>query len=876
MTIGFRKATKAVLSVVLMVALVITVGPTPVAGTTVTLTITMRDALAFEPDSFSAAPGDTVSLTIINAGALTHTFTLFAQADANVPVDDFDALQNYYNANTKIVDLILAAGEQDAASFTAPMTEGRYTFVCMTPGHAAGGMHGHVTIAVAEPAARSYHAMAYDSESDRVVLFGGLVVTDPPQAEVRDDTWAYDVNTDTWTNMDPVSRPSPRFYHVMAYDSESDRVVLFGGFTATGTFSDETWTYDLNTNSWTNVTPAVGPSGRANQGMAYDAESDRVVLFGGSTGFPGGTAGDVSDETWTYDLNTNSWTNVTPAVGPSARIGHVMAYDTESDQIVLFGGSTGVPQDFPENLSDDTWTFDLNTNTWTNMTPATGPSARSHLSYQGMAYDAESDRIVLFSGFHVTGVVFDTWTYDTDTNTWTDVTQATSPSAFVGHAMVYDTESDRVILFGGSNPITGNLIDETWAYDLNTNTWTNMDPATGPSAPPNLQATAGDAQVDLTWQPPSDDGGSSITNYRIYRGTTSGDLSLLDEVGNVLTYVDTDVINDITYYYAVAGVNAVGEGPQSTEVPATPVDTTKPTITISSPVNGATLNSTSVAVSGTASDNVEVEKVELTIDEMTWVLATGTTSWSGTLALAEGPNTIFARATDTAGNTATVSIAVTVDTTTPIVSITSPADGATLGSASVVVSGTASDNGAVEKVELSLDGTNYVSATGTTSWSGTLALAEGPNTIFARATDTAGNTATVSIVVTVDTVKPTAVAGEDQTVNAGAMASFDASASSDDVAIVSYEWDFGDGTTGTGETTTHIYTDPGTFTVTLTVRDAAGNADTDVLVVIVETEPVNPIPPEVVTFGVVGAIAAAAAGVALLLWRRRAGGKGKA
>ncbi|MEE9237841.1 MAG: kelch repeat-containing protein, partial [Thermoplasmata archaeon] len=124
------------------------------------------------------------------------------------------------------------------------------------------------------PSPRFYHAMAYDSESDRVVLFGGFVVTDPPEAEVGDDTWAYDVNTDTWTNMDPVSRPSPRFYHAMAYDSESDRVVLFGGSTAT-TFSDETWTYDLNTNTWTDVTPAVGPSGRANQGMAYDAESDR-------------------------------------------------------------------------------------------------------------------------------------------------------------------------------------------------------------------------------------------------------------------------------------------------------------------------------------------------------------------------------------------------------------------------------------------------------------------------------------------------------------------------------------------------------------------------------------------------------------------------
>ncbi len=99
----------------------------------------------------------------------------------------------------------------------------------------------------------------------------------------------------------------------------------------------------------------------------------------------------------------------------------------------------------------------------------------------------------------------------------------------------------------------------------------------------------------------------------------------------------------------------------------------------------------------------------------------------------------------------------TVDTAKPAVAITSPADGATLGSTSVVVSGTASDDVAVEKVELSLDGTNYVLATGTTSWSGTLTLAEGPNTTFARATDTASNNATVAVTVTVRIPAPTPV-----------------------------------------------------------------------------------------------------------------------
>ncbi|MFQ6012415.1 MAG: hypothetical protein ACE5LS_02050, partial [Thermoplasmata archaeon] len=55
-----------------------------------------------------------------------------------------------------------------------------------------------------------------------------------------------------------------------------------------------------------------------------------------------------------------------------------------------------------------------------------------------------------------------------------------------------------------------------------------------------------------------------------------------------------------------------------------------------------------------------------------------------------------------------------------------------------------------DRVELSTDGTSWVRATGTTSWSGTMTLAEGANTIYARATDTAGNTETATIAVTVE------------------------------------------------------------------------------------------------------------------------------
>jgi hypothetical protein len=92
-----------------------------------------------------------------------------------------------------------------------------------------------------------------------------------------------------------------------------------------------------------------------------------------------------------------------------------------------------------------------------------------------------------------------------------------------------------------------------------------------PSAPSNLQKTAGDGYVELSWDLPADDGGAPITGYMVYSGTTpGGGKTLLTKVGNVSTYTDSDVINDQTYYYQVSAVNSVGEGEKSEEVPATP------------------------------------------------------------------------------------------------------------------------------------------------------------------------------------------------------------------------------------------------------------------------------------------------------------------
>ena len=75
---------------------------------------------------------------------------------------------------------------------------------------------------------------------------------------------------------------------------------------------------------------------------------------------------------------------------------------------------------------------------------------------------------------------------------------------------------------------------------------------------------------------------------------------------------------------------------------------------------------------------------------------------------------------------------------------------------------------------------------------------------------------------------PVADAGGDKVVYVDEDVNFDGSSSSDpDGSIVAYEWDFGDGSTGSGEVVTHEYSEKGDYTVILTVTDNDGAKDTD-------------------------------------------------
>ena len=186
--------------------------------------------------------------------------------------------------------------------------------------------------------------------------------------------------------------------------------------------------------------------------------------------------------------------------------------------------------------------------------------------------------------------------------------------------------------------------------------------------------------------------------------------------------------------------------------PPPPADTTPPSVSITSPAAGSTLSGT-ITAQVTASDNVGVTAVSLSVDGL--LLGSDTTApysvtWNTTTA-SNGTHTLTATASDGAGNTTSISNSVTVsnlsDTTLPTISITSPANAATVsGNVSVLVN--AQDNVGVVRVELYVDGQLKATSTSvpfTTKWN-TKREARGAHTLQCKAYDAADNVGTSATV----------------------------------------------------------------------------------------------------------------------------------
>ncbi len=233
----------------------------------------------------------------------------------------------------------------------------------------------------AVPPARASQATAYDPVAGQLVMFGGY-----DGSSYMGDAWSYDATNGSWSPLAATgTTPHARYGHSLVYDSDSKKMLLFGGYDGSVQYAD-TWSYDPATNVWTELKPSGAlPPARDSQALAYDPASKVFVLFGGWS------TTSMFDDTWAYDPAANVWTPLKPVSGePAARALHRMVYDESIEKFVMFGGGTSTA------TFNDAWLFDLATDTWTPLgASGTSPSARAGLA---MAYDTSGRQVLLFGG----------------------------------------------------------------------------------------------------------------------------------------------------------------------------------------------------------------------------------------------------------------------------------------------------------------------------------------------------------------------------------------------------------------------------------------------------------------------------------------------
>jgi hypothetical protein len=256
------------------------------------------------------------------------------------------------------------------------------------------------------PSARATGSMVFDQANDVTVFFGGGINSNETD---YNDTWTW--NGKTWNEVVPngaAGSPPARNGAGMVWDTSQNVAVLFGG-NVTG-FEQLSDTWEWNGDSWSNVTPSSGPAARCYFPMIYDQTNSVVMLWGGCSS--SGCSDPLSD-TWTW--NGSTWTERSGGGGgqapqPGAPGIFSMAYNASTSQGILYGASP----------ASSTWGWN---GVWTEFPPSGGsPPATNGV----LAYDSQRNVVVYFGGATATGTpLAQTWEWSG--NSWQNLTPPACP-----------------------------------------------------------------------------------------------------------------------------------------------------------------------------------------------------------------------------------------------------------------------------------------------------------------------------------------------------------------------------------------------------------------------------------------------------------------
>lgn len=245
-----------------------------------------------------------------------------------------------------------------------------------------------------DPLGRWSHTLIIDTWHNRLVLIGGRDAEGP----VKGDLFIFDLGNWSWSELD-LSGPKARSGSAAAAAADGSGFYYFGG-ESDDTVFDDLWWFDYATTAWRQLEPTgPGPSARAGSRGAVDAFGRFVIAHGrnGDTLF---------DDLWAYDPASKNWTVLAQAaVGtPVARFDHDLV--ALPDYGVLLLGFGAASADGSARLGD-LWSYDMYNDFWSEVTPETGPTARS-----GAAMSRLGNSVLLVGGDSELGLQSDVWTGD--------------------------------------------------------------------------------------------------------------------------------------------------------------------------------------------------------------------------------------------------------------------------------------------------------------------------------------------------------------------------------------------------------------------------------------------------------------------------------
>lgn len=369
----------------------------------------------------------------------------------------------------------------------------------------------------------------------------------------------------------------------------------------------------------------------------------------------------------------------------------------------------------------------------------------------------------------------------------------------------------------------------------------NFD-SSAPDVPSNVTVSLEGSRIEVRWTAPDDE---DTAYFKVYRKTSDSDYTLIKDNYKYLNYFDTDIDLGTEYTYCVTAVDKNGNESVKSEsvVGGVTDDNVKPEILSVYPENGAVLD-TNQLVGVSARDNFRLESitVECRPENGEWtsvftedninIYAKAVQFELDTSAFTTGRYEIRAYAKDKAGNVSEYSN--NNSYTFKECALSAPV-------LTAVGEGWRSElSWTMENTEDLLGYHVYRKTSENGKYSCIASIKDNKYTdsdltpdktyyYMVEAVDSRNNTVKSGEVTSVptnnDDIIPLADAGADTMGIAGESISFNGSNSWDNHFVASYEWNFGDGTTAEGARVSHSYEKDGTYDVTLTVKDSAGNSD---------------------------------------------------